>query len=1366
MSSSTRQLPAVRLPPALSPTRDIQPSDKFELHWPRDPHASPPRAHPPPQPPLSAPDDADAAAYPWNDPEPAEPDATPTSDGKQAPAPRLARAFSMPLPSQLGHLRHPRRDPSHVASPLLNGGEEQATQFNELSLELADSVQMVIQTILQLSPPHLLDLAKEQFAACAVQIPTPSISAVLTSMKNLNYMSAHMPELSALDVSPPPPRARDDVQADFDVGEMLQNVGDALSGVAAQAGVDLVLFHADVGMKHISVRGDECGLSYALSFIVRQVLQVCRPGETVELGLQILTAGSQTPSSTSDPDLSMSPPTHSPMLDATGPLDISFDIIHRFAPPSSDAWNAADGDPELYPPTPEQPFTTDDAATPVTTNAPPPPPVEDERAPPDFSALLLRRLLRHVGATLRTEQTPTSSKKHIATLALTLQRGAPLPEPPCLSAADAAARQPFPDLKLAQEPTLAELAAFTEQLRGKKVMFHANSSGSFARHLSGYLTSWGMDVSHVPTDDHEEKVAGMSVPLERTGTGSVRLEGHEPQSGMESPHSAGPNTSSPTFVVIDDDAQVLRRRLLQLRAQAPYIQMKPKRQRPALAVHHRPRSTHSVRQYSSGLPQINEPEMQYQNVVIVHFTSLANYKVVKDMLQNTLSSPVGGVSNMPEVIVVPKPAGPRRFLTALYTAVNKPVVDPFFLPIATSPMSPGTQAMAPFFSGVPSSLRHRQGSTASNGSAGNAASGSGSNAGRSPRIGGESSLQPATPLAMDGIEYFSETAAKKVGGTPAAGVVIQSPDGRPAGIFFQPQPRLNRSGSQSSKAGSGTGARRMSNGRGERKALEDFGEAARDAARLGTNVSQIPLDPSKLMRRTFNTPMSSFAMDTSDATSGEESSSGAMPPPPRPVVGNSPGSSTVRQPRRSSASAMPPGHTLRATSPPAHGSPSTAPPDESTIRVNLGRYTPQRIAPPGPPSPTAVADAAQALARGSLGRKSGTPFTEPPTTVKSPPTSPPSGSASTPPVSIRKPTRKSADGDVFTDATPSRPIRKGNNKAPIWRTGAQMDIVPPINVLVVEDNLINRTILSTALKKMGVKYGQASNGQEAIEKWRKGDFHLILMDIHMPVMDGITATREIRRLEAGPRPIPSPSLDAPHAPESYLTLQPPGGGSPFRSSVIIVALTASNLNSDRIAALAAGCNDYIQKPVSLEWLHQKIMEWGSIKALQMWADVPAKFDAQQDQKALDIASQLKLPRSRTTSPDTRRPRKDERSPSPSGEPREQGQSVSAASTRSASPAPSSSAAPVLALASASEESLAIPPTPEDERRPASPALIASSDTIPLHVHPPDDAGVDDTSFVPLDKTASGTPPAAELPGGLPVELDSTTDSDAGLGARE
>ena len=150
------------------------------------------------------------------------------------------------------------------------------------------------------------------------------------------------------------------------------------------------------------------------------------------------------------------------------------------------------------------------------------------------------------------------------------------------------------------------------------------------------------------------------------------------------------------------------------------------------------------------------------------------------------------------------------------------------------------------------------------------------------------------------------------------------------------------------------------------------------------------------------------------------------------------------------------------------------------------------------------------------------------------------------------------------------------------------------------------------------------------------------MDIQMPVMDGISATKEIRRLEklnvfqGYPG---TPQTDGQRTP-SDISSDSRMSSSPFRSSVIIVALTASSLQSDRVAALAAGCNDFLTKPVSLEWLNNKIIEWGSIKALQMFADSRPDFvksvSAGQAVQAQNVARRLHMPEGRI-SPSPSRP---------------------------------------------------------------------------------------------------------------------------------
>jgi osomolarity two-component system, response regulator SSK1 len=140
--------------------------------------------------------------------------------------------------------------------------------------------------------------------------------------------------------------------------------------------------------------------------------------------------------------------------------------------------------------------------------------------------------------------------------------------------------------------------------------------------------------------------------------------------------------------------------------------------------------------------------------------------------------------------------------------------------------------------------------------------------------------------------------------------------------------------------------------------------------------------------------------------------------------------------------------------------------------------------------------------------------------------------------------------------------------------------VPPINVLIVEDNIINLKLLEAFMKRLKVRWQTAMNGKEAVTKWRAGGFHLVLMDIQLPVMNGLEATREIRRLEklnsigvfsssassSAPERADEPEGDD-KLPSSVL----------FKSPVIIVALTASSLQSDRHEALAAGCNDFLTK---------------------------------------------------------------------------------------------------------------------------------------------------------------------------------------------
>ena len=124
----------------------------------------------------------------------------------------------------------------------------------------------------------------------------------------------------------------------------------------------------------------------------------------------------------------------------------------------------------------------------------------------------------------------------------------------------------------------------------------------------------------------------------------------------------------------------------------------------------------------------------------------------------------------------------------------------------------------------------------------------------------------------------------------------------------------------------------------------------------------------------------------------------------------------------------------------------------------------------------------------------------------------------------------------------------------------------PLGILLVEDNLVNQKVALRYLERMGYTADVAANGLEAVQAVSDRDYQLVFMDMQMPEMDGLDATREIR------------------------------AKLPKERQPVIIALTANAMHGDRERCLAAGMNDYIAKPVKIDEIQAMITRYFAAKA--------------------------------------------------------------------------------------------------------------------------------------------------------------------------
>ena len=128
----------------------------------------------------------------------------------------------------------------------------------------------------------------------------------------------------------------------------------------------------------------------------------------------------------------------------------------------------------------------------------------------------------------------------------------------------------------------------------------------------------------------------------------------------------------------------------------------------------------------------------------------------------------------------------------------------------------------------------------------------------------------------------------------------------------------------------------------------------------------------------------------------------------------------------------------------------------------------------------------------------------------------------------------------------------------------------PLHVLLCDDNAINQKVAFRLLQQMGYRPDMAGDGVEALAKLDRQPYDLIFMDVLMPNMDGLEATRQIRERQKNIAQFPS-----------------------YKTPIVIVAMTASAMQGDREKCLAAGMDDYLAKPVRPEDIRTVVERWGA-----------------------------------------------------------------------------------------------------------------------------------------------------------------------------
>ncbi|KAF9344655.1 ssk1 response regulator receiver, partial [Mortierella sp. AD094] len=979
--------------------------------------------------------------------------------------------------------------------------------------EVQDAATLAIETLRQMTPTSLFppSISREQLSPCTLPIPITSILGLFTTMRHLQYISRNMERLSRVmfteyvqgiveKTSPHYHRGENK----FDVGEFVQSLGDLVSADASLKGVEFVIYHWEYDFNHVSIKGSEESWRHALINLIKSIIDCAKAGSTVELCLALFTIP--------DPDKEKNRVTVSfeityyPGLSSTSTEDdlaqldallasklvramggtleieqledrakrfiISVDVERSHAPHEEKAGGHKHPDDQHRPIHPLEPPKDDASQTVV---------AQDH----------LQRL-ENMQTTHPVHESQQFFQHHVRTPAVS-PSPSPSSPPPRRSGSNSGP-------KISAEPTIQELLRFSRKLTGLKVILMAKENSAFAARLSGYLKAWGISVSQKTirdnssssgdTDNGESFIADepQVTPggTKRTNSSSSISGKQSSLSGKSESPSSTAKPLNPAFIMIDDDARVLGQQILKMQSSPPSpAAVAGSSKRPT---HRRHKSITSIQHtsiiYFTSLPTFKQARDTITFILGTQTPGM-NYSIANSLSVNALGS--GSLGSLPYILVLPKPAGPRRVLTAIHTAINVPILDQSYSPIATAPTSPAppirhfSEEINPldrdqivydpvsnqaFARTVPNSTQSSPGSLSPNNVLPQEQRQRRDMMRQLIDAGGKIG-RVAYPFDSSITEMISHETPGSISIGSPTGIIIPGTAGQPAGIQFDPTAKPSGFPSPSL---AGVAHRRISNG-GGRHLSQSLTSSEGSAVVISPSINAINHQPFALMH-------AQRSSENGTPTNFIRLSSGQLL---RPSAGRSPLGTPPAITQSNGLLFSPP--TVRHS-----GMASPLPQRPEPVVMRNGSGTGGSLGSIGHDSPKM---AHPVLPHGSLTSPSPLPISPGALSRTSP------GSSGL--VLIH------ASSPPPADAVPGRsrsiyPVKKLKEKdaratkaAPsLIKSGVVERVSPLVNVLIVEDNLINLQILVKFMRQRKIKYETARNGREAVDRWRVGGFHLVL----------------------------------------------------------------------------------------------------------------------------------------------------------------------------------------------------------------------------------------------------------------------------------